>query len=234
VAIQTTNKLYNANPWGSPAPSGQLSMDLANNTVLVSDGHQWNRVQMTPDMLAEQQVAIRRAEDAYRNERMLEEAKWAEKRAALKTFFPRGHAEIPHLDKMIDIAREDQLNPLYEQVLQEFDEAKLVMSRAANKLASAVKLTDSDKLADMVKTDNEAMLGHKMASNSVYGKMSNSLGVQGSNGPGPGVAGVPGMTGATGPKGDTGAPGPQGPQGPKGDTADVLTLLNSLKKKFLG
>jgi hypothetical protein len=231
MAIQSTNKQYNINPWASPAPSGQLSMDLANNTILVSDGHQWNRVQMTPEILAEQQIAVRRAEDAYRDERKLDEAKWAEKRAALKTFFPRGHAEIPHLDTMIDIARADQLNPLYEQVLQEFDEAKLIMSRAANKLASAVKLTDSDKLADMVKQDNEAMLGHKMASNSVYGKMSNSLGVQGTMGPGPGVAGVPGMTGAMGPKGDTGQPGPQGP---KGDPGDVLTLLNSLKKKFLG
>lgn len=69
---------------------------------------------------------------------------------ALETLFPRGHDRIPHIDKMVDIAREDQLNPIYETALREFDEAKLAMSRAANKLVQAVKLIDSEKLEEQI------------------------------------------------------------------------------------
>lgn len=48
--------------------------------------------------------------------------------------------------KMLEIAKEDLFNPLYEQVVREFEEAKIRMEHATNKLAQAVKLTDNDKL----------------------------------------------------------------------------------------
>jgi hypothetical protein len=62
------------------------------------------------------------------------------------SLYPRAHAPIANLNVIEDIARENQLNPLYESTLKEFDEAKAAMSRAAHKLAAAVKLTDSDEL----------------------------------------------------------------------------------------
>lgn len=65
---------------------------------------------------------------------------------ALQSHFPRAHQHIANLDIMEDIARENQLNPLYEEVLKDFDAAKVAMSRAANKLASAVKLTDLEEI----------------------------------------------------------------------------------------
>lgn len=57
---------------------------------------------------------------------------------------------IPDLDVMVKIARENQLNPLYEQVLADYDEAMRQLSCAANKLAQAVKLTDYDELSKRV------------------------------------------------------------------------------------
>ena len=74
-------------------------------------------------------------------ERELIEATHREKLDALKTLFPRGYPVIPNLDIMLDITRADQLNPLYEKVLKEFEEAQSALHRAANKLASAVKLS---------------------------------------------------------------------------------------------
>lgn len=49
---------------------------------------------------------------------------------------------------MLQIAKEDLLNPLYEQVVREFEEAQVRMTHARIKLALAVKLTDNDLLND--------------------------------------------------------------------------------------
>lgn len=140
---------------------------------------------------------------------------------ALKTLFPRGHDSIPGMDKMVEIARADQLNPLYEQVLKDFEEAKLVMSRAAHKLAQAVKLTDSDKLEEMRKAERDTL----------YGNMG-SIGSKGATGsiglPGTLVQGQTVAASATTKQswhttmnnGVTVATGPAGPMGAKGDKGD--------------
>jgi hypothetical protein len=86
------------------------------------------------------------AQDEYRRKRELQEAIHEAKIAAVETYFPHAHDDIEDLHLMVDIARENQLNPLYEELLKNFDEATLVLSRAANKLAAAVKLTDMDEL----------------------------------------------------------------------------------------
>lgn len=55
--------------------------------------------------------------------------------------------EVPtRIEAAARIAEEDQLNPLYESVLKEYQEAKLWMRRCENKLVQAVKLTDNDEL----------------------------------------------------------------------------------------
>lgn len=47
------------------------------------------------------------------------------------------------------IASEDLLNPLYESVLKEYQEARSWLERCEQKLVQAVKLTDTDKLREM-------------------------------------------------------------------------------------
>lgn len=47
---------------------------------------------------------------------------------------------------MLQIAKENLLNPLYEQVVREFEEAQVRMMHARIKLALAVKLTDNEIL----------------------------------------------------------------------------------------
>jgi hypothetical protein len=55
------------------------------------------------------------------------------------------------VEAMLGIAKEDLLNPLYEQVVREFEEAQIRLAHARNKLAQAVKLTDNDKLKERTK-----------------------------------------------------------------------------------
>jgi rubrerythrin len=170
--------------------------------------------------LLQQRVADEEYRVAYNKERM----------EALKTLFPRGHSQIRDIDKMVDIAREDQLNPLYEQVLKDFDDAKLIMARAANKLAQAVKLTDSEKLEELNRKEQETLYGNSgimgakgvMGNSSISGmnsaKSQNwsttlSQGVTMAAGP----MGPTGAVGMTGPKGDKGDPGVDGQKGDKGD-----------------
>ena len=60
------------------------------------------------------------------------------------------------IGKMLEIAKEDLLNPLYEQVVREFEEASIRMDHATNKLAQAVKLTDNEKLNEWQATKSSA------------------------------------------------------------------------------
>lgn len=170
---------------------------------------------------------------AYNQERM----------EALKTLFPRGHSHIPNIDTMVEIARADQLNPLYEQTLKDFEEAKLVMSRAANKLAQAVKLTDSDKLHEMLTADHNTVMGAKGASGPMgpqgipgpagYASLSNVVNtatitashISSSSGS---------LTGAMGPMGMPGATGPQGPKGDKGDKGDPGSPIPGFMAAMIG
>jgi hypothetical protein len=112
--------------------------------------------------------------DQYRRDRELREAEYREKMEALKTFFPRGHAVIPNFDIIIDIARENQLNPLYEQVLEEFEKAQSALHRSANKLASAVKLTDSEEIERRAKSTDLDSIFKKMSLNNSYGWLPSS------------------------------------------------------------
>lgn len=50
------------------------------------------------------------------------------------------------VELMLQIAKENLLNPLYEQVVREFEEAQVRMMHARIKLALAVKLTDNEIL----------------------------------------------------------------------------------------
>lgn len=160
---------------------------------------------------------LREYENRARADQEYREAYNRERMEALKTLFPRGHNSIPDIDKMVDIARDDQLNPLYEQVLKDFEDAKLIMSRAANKLAQAVKLTDSEKLEEMKKTERETLygtIGQKGAMGHSYGASTKQSWSTTLNNGVTMAAGPVGATGMTGPKGDKGDPGPVGARGP--------------------
>jgi hypothetical protein len=54
-------------------------------------------------------------------------------------------------EKMLEIAKENLLNPLYEQVVEEYGAAKVRLETARNKLAQAVKLTDNEELLERTK-----------------------------------------------------------------------------------
>jgi len=93
-------------------------------------------------------VEEQRRRDEYRRDAELLEAEHRERMEALKTIFPRGYAPDDCFDLALDLAGEDQLNPLYETVLKEFEDAQTALHRAARKLLTAVKMTDSDELAE--------------------------------------------------------------------------------------
>lgn len=166
--------------------------------------------------------------DEYRREKELKDEEHKQKMLALQTIFPRGYAPIADFTKMIDIAREDQLNPLYEKVLQEFEDAQTALHRAANKLASAVKLTDLEKLEERNKADHIAATAqlysgisglnssYKISANpwatTTIGTSTLAAGPVGPMGP-VGMQGAQGMQGIQGPKGDKGDVGPVGPPG---------------------
>lgn len=225
---------------------GEIYADLSAGKTYVNNGDSW--ISAVPYQPSPEELAKR---DEYLREKELEDAKHKEKIEALKTLFPRGYAVIPNLDIMLDIAREDQLNPLYEQVLKEFEDAQSALHRATNKLASAVKLTDSETVEERAK--KSAMDGYaaKMGLNGVYGKAAyngpmptyanttlggiganltgaaapGNMGVMGAVGP----VGAPGMTGMTGPKGDKGDPGVDGK-----DAVIDEGLIMRLIRKVLG
>lgn len=96
----------------------------------------------------------RTAQAAAEVQRIHDETVAAIKAQAAETMFPKAHEKIDNLDEIENIARRDLLNPLYEQVLKEYDDAKTAMSRAAHKLAAAVKLTDSEELNRRTKSSN--------------------------------------------------------------------------------
>lgn len=72
--------------------------------------------------------------------------------------------ELTHevVEAMLCIAKEDLLNPLYEQVVREFEEARIRLDHARNKLAQAVKLTDNDKLKELTKPKPDPAYYHQM------------------------------------------------------------------------
>lgn len=139
-----------------------------------------------------------------------------ERLQALKTLFPRGHTYIYNIDLMVDIARNDQLNPLYEKALKEFEDAQLAMSRAANKLASAVKLVDSELLSEKIKHQD----------NILYNSSKSGIGANF------GYARTAANMGATGPMGPPGMPGPQGVKGDPGPAG--MSSIEYLAKMFFG
>ena len=63
---------------------------------------------------------------------------------------------MTEIDAAKQIAGEDLLNPLYEQVVKDYEEAKAWLSRCEAKLVQAVKLTDTDRLRDMTRDDPQS------------------------------------------------------------------------------
>lgn len=218
--------------------SGPSSTDL----YVGNDG--WITLNAPAPLTPEEEAA----RDEYRRQREIQEEEHKQKLDALKTLFPRGYSVIPNFEIMVDVARGDQLNPLYEQVLKEFEDAQTSLHRAANKLASAVKLTDSEKVAEIAHKKATEDLLIKTTLNSSYGRFNyqptaytHVLGGVGANygvnaggaAVGPmGPAGIPGPPGMTGPKGDNGDTGPMGPPGPKGDKGD--SALQQIKNWVKG
>lgn len=173
--------------------------------------------------------------DEYRRDKEIKDEEHKQKMLALQTIFPRGHAAIPDFVAMVDIARADQLNPLYEKVLKEFEDAQTALYRAANKLAAAVKLTDLEKLEERKEADHLAataniMRGmntsYKVTSNpwatTTLGGVGASYSTVGSTTLATGPMGPPGPMGATGIQGVKGDKGDPGPAGPPGKDADGI------------
>ena len=206
---------------------------VSNKSMMQQLGITQSQIEENERMWA-QENQQRIADEEYRREYNKERLE------ALKTLFPRGHDQIRDIDKMVDIARADQLNPLYEQVLKDFDDAKLVMSRAANKLAQAVKLTDSEKLEEMNKTYDSVNYASKLggigASFNSIRSMSGTSGIYSngsstiSNSAMVGPPGAMGATGMTGPKGDKGDPGPPGIDGARGPSFAEWLLEKFLRR----
>jgi len=166
--------------------------------------------------------------DEYRREKEIFDAKQREELEALKTLFPRGHAPIDNFMTMVDVAREDQLNPLYEKVLKEFEDAQSALHRAANKLASAVKLTDSEELDSRVRSHRDSSARIHLQNASLNSYYTRNVGIPSSYTVPGSTAGIATLgqvsqnlsTIAVGPTGLTGQQGPSGPPGPKGDKGD--------------
>lgn len=203
--------------------------DIRKLQALSGSGVQLSKSMMSQAMgLTEDE--LRENERMWQEENLRRDADIEYKRAynkarleALTTLFPRGHDHIQNIDKMVEIARDDQLNPLYEQTLRDFDDAKLAMSRAANKLAQAVKLTDSDKLSEMSKLDDYSTVYAKSGGIGAMLGGKGTSSISGSHGP-VGPTGVPGPPGAQGVRGPSGPPGPPGPIGPAGRTSVQMFL----------
>ena len=170
-----------------------------------------------------------RALDEYAREKEHMEAKHRERMDALKTIFPRGYHPMHGFEHMVDIARENLTNPMYEQVLKEFEDAQTALHRAANKLATAVKMTDIDEVNERTNQRDTDYLSAKMKLNSAYGSMNAKAAKYNASIPSGGISySATNITGAAtvtnasiatavGPQG---VPGPQGPMGIKGDKGD--------------
>ena len=225
-------KGYTGNPGVAGVP-GEIYLNADAGKYMVCDSSgQWNlAAPYTPS--AEELLA----QADYERENELRKAKHQEKMDALKTIFPRGYQPIRDFNHMVDIAREDQLNPLYEQVLKEFDDAQSALHRAANKLASAVKLSDIDEVSERSARDNADYLGAKMNLNSSYGSMNAKMTAAAAANIGK-MGTISGMSGPVGPMGPMGMPGAQGIKGDKGDPgADGIideTLLRKLIRMVKG
>ena len=234
--------------WDSSS-SGRYFSDAAGK-IVVHDGTSWHLASPPApnysDMLTREE---------YENESALRSAKYKEELDALKTIFPRGYAPIENFNIMLDVARDNQLNPLYESTLKDFEEAQSALHRAANKLASAVKLTDSELVQEKSHLKATEDLYTKINLNSAYGRMAASTintyfpssptsaagtlgsglgaGISTSGAVGPvGPPGVPGLTGAQGPMGPKGDTGVQGPPGIDG--ADAPSIVQALKDWIKG
>ncbi len=187
-----------------------------NNTTHVYTGTGWQNIQIPT---IEQQEAA----DEYRRQREILEADHNEKLSAMKSFYPRGYDPVENLDIMIDIARDDQLNPLYEGVLKNFEEAQAAMHRAVSKLVTAVKITDSEKVEEIARKRAIESMTSTLASKYGFNTYNNTISPASTY---HGHATSISTTGATltsslvGPTGPVGATGMTGPQGPKGDKGD--------------
>jgi len=214
-------------PNSSWSPSNRDTYyDSLNNKLAIFNGDQWSYAdppKPTPEELERM--------DEYQRSKELKDAEHKEKLEALKTVFPRGYKSIDHFDVMVDIARMDQLNPLYEKVLKEFEDAQTALHRAANKLASAVKLTDSEKIEEASKkiedlnSFNSGMASmstryglHPSYASTLYGKNISTATLANTT---QGLATQ--VMGPTGPMGPMGAQGPAGPKGDKGEPGDPGT-----------
>lgn len=198
----------------SKALAGETVVSLDEGKILVNDGNSWIYAAPYTPSLEEQA-----AQAEYVRQQEYNSVKHRERLDALKTLYPRGYRPHPHLDTMLDIAREDLLNPLYEQVIKEFEAAQAALHRATDKLVAAVKLTDSDEVATRTKSEMDSIMGAKsMNYHSATAGISAKLGSSGVNG-------------LVGPVGAPGIPGPQGPKGDKGDAGDPGTpsLVNRIK-----
>lgn len=157
-----TLKSHQSGSWtGSSIPTDPFSNA---DEILTHNGNTW--ISASPYVPSVEEL---KKHDEYVRETEMLQATHREKMEALKTLFPRGYSPIPGLEHMIDIARENQLNPLYEQVLKEFDEAQANLHRAVNKLASAVKLTDSEEVETRETATKTDWFNTKQSINSLYG-----------------------------------------------------------------
>lgn len=176
-----------------------------------------------------------RALDEYAREKEYMEAKHHERMDALKTIFPRGYQPMHGFEHMVDIARENLTNPMYEQVLKEFEDAQTALHRAANKLATAVKMTDIDEVNERTNQRDTDYIKAKMKLNAAYGSMNAKAANHSTSMPQGGISYPANLTGAAtitganliagtsgvpGPMGPAGMPGAQGIKGDKGDKGD--------------
>ena len=90
---------------------------------------------------------------AIRDLRVLQE-KHEKQRNIVNTVFPKGYTPVEDFGIMVEIARDNQLNPLYASVIEEFDDATARLHAATRKLIQAVKLTDIEEIENRKSQDD--------------------------------------------------------------------------------
>jgi hypothetical protein len=106
--------------------------------------------------------------DEYRRKKELAEAEHKERLEALRTIFPRGHDTIENFEIIVDFARNTLTNPLYEGVLKDFEDAQTALHRAARKLASTVKLADSEEIDNIARAKNAQIWWQNVGSTTLH------------------------------------------------------------------
>jgi hypothetical protein len=94
----------------------------------------------------------------YRSELKSKNADLERKESELKelkaNLWPAGYDIIPDFDVYLSIARDNLDQETYEQVVKDFDEAQVALARMAKKLATIVKIKDSESLTTKISKKN--------------------------------------------------------------------------------